>query len=66
MRAGQKGVTFTMVRGEPSLVFWRVQDLRKALEAADDMGLPLTCPRPVTDRVLGLLLPHLPDHEGEV
>ena len=54
-----------MVGGEPMLVFWRVRDFREALKTADDMGLALTCPRTVTDRVLGLLLPHLSDDGGE-
>jgi len=48
------------------LVFRRVRDLREALKAANDMGLTLTCPRSVTDRVLGLLLPHLADDGGEI
>ena len=65
MRAVARGVTITMGRGEPTLVLWRVQDLRKALKAADDMGLPLTSPRSVADRILRLLLPHLVDDEGE-
>ena len=65
VRAEQKGVTIAMIRGEPTLVFRRVQDLREALKAADDMGLPFTSPRCVTDRILGLLLPHLVDDEGE-
>ena len=54
-----------MVGGEPTLVFWRVRDLREALKAADDTGLALTCPRSVTDRILSLLFPHLMDGEGE-
>lgn len=54
-----------MVGGEPTLVFWRARDLREALQAADDMGLALTCPRSVTDRILGLLFPHLVGGEGE-
>ena len=37
-------VTITMVGGEPAPVFWRVQDLREALEAAYDIRLPLTSP----------------------
>ena len=60
-----RSMTMSMVGGEPMLVFWRVRDLREALEAADDMGLELTCPRSVTDRILGLVLPHLVDGEGE-
>ncbi|MXX33723.1 MAG: hypothetical protein F4Z50_03065 [Gemmatimonadetes bacterium] len=59
-------ITIAMVGGEPMLVFWHVRDLREALETADDMGLTLTCPRSVTDRLLGLLLPHLADDGGEV
>jgi hypothetical protein len=58
-------MTMAMVGGEPMLVFWCVRDLDEALEAADDMGLALTCPRSVTDRILGLVLPHLVDGEGE-
>ncbi len=58
-------MTMSMVGGEPMLVFWRVRDLGEALEAADDMGLELTCPRSVTDRILGLVFPHLVDGEGE-
>lgn len=54
-----------MVGGEPALVFWRAGDLREALKAADDVGLPLTCPRSVTDRILGLVFPNLVDGEGE-
>ena len=38
-------VTIAMVDGEPTPVFWRVQDLREALEAAYDVRLPLTSPR---------------------
>ena len=49
-------VTITMIRGEPTLVFWRVPDLREGLRAANDMGLALTCPRSVTDRIFGLLV----------
>ena len=65
MRAEQKGLTITMVRGEPRLAFWRVEDLRDALKAASDVGLPVTSPRSVADKILGLLLPHLVDEEGE-
>lgn len=41
------------VGGEPTLAFWRGGDLREALKAADDVGLALTCPRSVTDKILG-------------
>ena len=58
-------MTMSMVGGEPMLVFWRVRDLGEALEAADDMGLALTCPRSVTDRILGLVFPRLVDGEVE-
>ena len=54
-----------MVGGEPTFVFSRVQDLREALGAADDMGLPLTSPRSVADTILDLLLPRLADDDGE-
>ena len=53
-----------MVGGEPTLVFWRVQDLREALEPGNHRGLPLTHPRSVGNRILGLLLPHLADDGG--
>ena len=58
-------LTIAMVGGKPTLVFWRVRDLSEALKAADDMGLPLTCPRSVADTILGLVLPHLADDGGE-
>lgn len=61
----EKGTTIMMIRGEPTLVFWRLQDFREALKAADDMGLALTCPCAVADRIVDLLLPHLVDDEGE-
>ena len=64
MRAEQKGMAITMARGELSLVFWRVQDLWDPLKAAEGMGLPLTSPQSVADKILGLLLPHLVDVEG--
>jgi len=55
-----------MVGGEPTLVFWRVQDLLEALKAADDMGLPVTSPKSVADTVLTrLLLFGLADAEDE-
>ena len=54
-----------MIGGEPTLAFWRVGDLPEALKAADDMGLALTCPRSVTERILRLLLPHLVNDESE-
>ena len=67
VRTVAKGVTITMVPGEPTLVLWRVQDLREALNATDDMGLrrPLASPRTVADKILRLLLPHLVDDESE-
>jgi len=58
-------MTIAMVGGEPTLVFWRVRDLSEALQAAHDMGLPLTSPRSVADTILGLLLPRLTDEQGE-
>lgn len=48
-----------MVGVEPTLVFWRGGDLVEALKAADDVGLALTCPRSVTDKILGLVFPDL-------
>ena len=58
-------LTIAMVGGEPTLVFWRVGDLPEALKAADDMGLALTCPRSVTERILGLVFPPFAEGEGE-
>ena len=55
----------SMVGGEPTLVCWRVGDLPDALKAADDMGLALTCPRSVTERILGVVFPRLVDREDE-
>lgn len=60
-----RGITIAVVGGEPTLVFWRVRDLSEALQAAHDMGLPLTSPRSVADTILGLLLPRLTDERGE-
>jgi len=60
-----RGITISMVGGEPTLVFWRVRDLLEALKAADDMRLPLTSPRSVADTILGLLLPPLADDGNE-
>ena len=60
-----RGITISMVGGEPTLVFWRVRDLLEALKAADDMGLSLTSPRSVADTILGLLLPRLADDGSE-
>jgi len=39
-----RGVTITMVAGEPTLVFWRIEDVGKGLDVSRDMGLPLTSP----------------------
>ena len=58
-------VTITMVGGEPTPVFWRVQDLREALEAAYDIRLPLTSPRSVADKLLGLLFTSVTEDEGD-
>ena len=43
-----------MVGGEPTLVYWRVQDLREAPVAAWDIGLSLTSLWSVADKLLGL------------
>ena len=47
-----RGVTIAMVAGEPTLVFWRVEDLGAALDASRNTGLPLTSPQEVADEVL--------------
>ena len=57
-------VTIAMVDGEPTPVFWRVQDLREALEAAYDVRLPLTSPRSA-DKLLGLLSTSVTEDEGD-
>lgn len=44
-------ITLTMLDEEPTLVLWHAEDFLEALRAADDMGLPLTCP-PDVDEVL--------------
>lgn len=46
-----KGVTITMLAGEPTLVFWRVEDFRAALDASRDTGLPITSPRSVAKEI---------------
>lgn len=47
-----KGVTITMLSGEPTLVFWRIEDVGQALEVSRDMSLPLTSPRKVANEFL--------------
>jgi hypothetical protein len=64
-RAVEKGTAITMVRGEPTRVFCSVQDLRKALKVADNIGLALMCLGSAADRIIGLLLLHIVDDEGE-
>ena len=46
-----RGITIAMVAGEPTLVFWRVEDLGEALDASRDTGLPLTSPQEVADEI---------------
>lgn len=46
-----KGVTIAMVAGEPMLVFWRVRDLRAALDVSRETGLPITSPRSVAHEI---------------
>ncbi len=46
-----KGVTMAMVGGEPTLVFWRVEDFGKAMDAGRDTGLPITSPPAVADEI---------------
>ena len=46
-----KGLTITMVAGEPTLVFWRVEDCLTALKASRETGLPITSPKKVTDEI---------------
>ena len=47
-----RGVTITMLDGEPTLVFWRVEDLLEGLDASRDMGLPVTSTRKVGDEIV--------------
>lgn len=47
-----RGVTITMLSGEPTLVFWRIEDVGEGLEVSRDMGLPLTSPRKVAHEFL--------------
>ena len=58
----QRALTLTMAAGEPTLVFWRVDDLMEALAASRDMGLPLTSPPEVGDEVVRLVLRALRDY----
>ncbi len=51
-----RAVTLAMVLGEPTLVFWRIEDLLEALQAAADMGLPLTSPPEISDEIINRLL----------
>ena len=60
-----RGVTIAMDAEEPALVVWRVEDLREALEAADDMGLPLTSPPDVADEIRVLVRRALADLDME-
>lgn len=48
----QSAVTLAIVQYEPTLVFWKIEDLREALAAAHDMGLPLTSPPDVADEFI--------------
>lgn len=36
-----ENVTLTMLDGEPTVVVWESTDVDEAMDAADDMGLPL-------------------------
>lgn len=56
-----KGMSTTMDGGEPTLVFWRVDDVGEALDSARDMGLPLTGPLDVGDEILFLVRRALAD-----
>ncbi|MDE2783582.1 MAG: hypothetical protein OXK77_11550 [Gemmatimonadota bacterium] len=47
-----KGVTMAMVGGEPTLVFWRVEDFGRAMRASRDTGLPFTSPPKVADEII--------------
>ena len=46
-----KGVMIAINRGEPTLIFWRLEDLPEALRVADDIGLPLASPPDVEDEI---------------
>ncbi len=46
-----KGVQIALVDGEPKLVFWRIEDFLRALNARRDTGLPLTSPKRVWDEI---------------
>ena len=63
-----KGVTITMVAGEPTLVFWRVEDYRAAMVASRETGLPMTSPDWVADEILERLRRWLtdPDLQAEI
>ena len=50
-----RAVTLAMVLGEPTLVFWRIEDLLEALQASCDMGLPLTRPPEISDEIINRL-----------
>ena len=51
-----KGVTIAMVADEPTLVFWRVEDFGKAMDASRDTGLPLTSPLEIADEITERIL----------
>jgi len=46
-----RGVTITMLSGEPTLVFWRIEDFKEAVDASRDMGLPVTSTKKVGDEI---------------
>ena len=63
-----KGVTITMVAGEPTLVFWRIEDFLAALDARRDTGLPMTSPRYIEDEIIKRFRRWLtdPDFEAKI
>lgn len=46
-----RGVTIMMLDGEPTLVFWRVEDFKEGVDASRDMGLPVTSTKKVGDEI---------------
>lgn len=61
-----KGVMITMVAGELTLVFWRIDDYLAGLKVSWDTGLPLTSPRKVWDEIYERFMNALTDPDFEV
>ena len=61
-----KRVTITMVDGEPTLVFWRIEDYLAGLMVSRDTGLPLTSPKEVEDEIFERFKNVLTDPDFEI